>query len=291
MSNFATDDTIADDPDQSHNSDGVRGEPDGDEHSTNDAGEVLADETAQDSSPLPPETASEHPEDEDWDETPTALQLRALFTLLAGGFLLWSQLRAGFRPGAEWNRWIAVSFVANLALPLGIVWLFFAQGVGHVSWLKNQGLNAWNYGWNFRDWKTHLKWTLGLFAFMLPPLWFAAQDATARTYYASYFPSAQNTNLPWLLLTLVVYMFCWEWFFRGFLLFGMAQGVGGVGAVLLQALLFGWAHHGKPPLEFYSSFAGGLVLGIIAWRQKSFAVAFYTHALVHIAWALLVRSN
>jgi membrane protease YdiL (CAAX protease family) len=71
----------------------------------------------------------------------------------------------------------------------------------------------------------------------------------------------------------------------------MAQGVGGVGAVLLQALLFGWAHHGKPPLEFYSSFAGGLVLGIIAWRQKSFAVAFYTHALVHIAWALLVRSN
>jgi membrane protease YdiL (CAAX protease family) len=226
---------------------------------------------------------------EDWDETPTALQLRALFTLLAGGFLLWSQLRAPLDSASQWNRFIALSVVANLILPLGIVWMFFAQGMRRVPWLRNQGLNAWNYGWNFRDWRTHLKWSLALFGAMLPLLWWMSRDAQIRTYYADYFPPASSTALPGLLLSLVVYMFCWEWFFRGFLLFGLAQGVGGVVAVLLQALLFGWAHQGKPPLEFYSSFAGGLVLGTIAWRQKSFAVAFYTHALVQIAWALLVR--
>jgi membrane protease YdiL (CAAX protease family) len=293
MSNFATDDTSTDNPVQSHHSGDLHCEAhsqaENKEQSPRDAIELLPDEEVQDLPPLPPATDSEYSEDEEWDETPTALQLRALFTLLAGGFLLWSQLRAGFRPGAEWNRWVALSFVANLALPLGIVWLFFAQGVGYVSELKNQGLNAWNYGWNFRDWKTHVKWTLGMFVLMLPALWFAAQDATARDYYAIYFPSAQNVSLPWLLLSLVVYMFCWEWFFRGFLLFGLAQGVGGIVAVLLQALLFGWAHAGKPPLEFYSSFVGGLILGTLAWRQKSFAVAFYTHALLHVAWALLVR--
>jgi hypothetical protein len=196
MSNFATDDTSTDNPVQSHHSGDLHCEAHSQaqnkEQSPRDAIELLPDEEVQDLPPLPPATDSEYSEDEEWDETPTALQLRALFTLLAGGFLLWSQLRAGFRPGAEWNRWVALSFVANLALPLGIVWLFFAQGVGYVSELKNQGLNAWNYGWNFRDWKTHVKWTLGMFVLMLPALWFAAQDATARDYYAIYFPSAQN---------------------------------------------------------------------------------------------------
>jgi hypothetical protein len=127
-----------------------------------------------------------------------------LFTLLAGGFLLWSQLRAGFRPGAEWNRWIAVSFVANLALPLGIVWLFFAQGVGHVSWLKNQGLNAWNYGWNFRDWKRILKWSSWPCApLMLPALVVcSATEPRARLTTPPTFPRRQNSSLPWLLLSL-----------------------------------------------------------------------------------------
>ena len=240
----------------------------------------------------------EDEEDLEWDDTPTALALRAVFTLLASGFLLWSQLRAPFRAGAEWNRWVLSSVVADLLLPLGIVWMFFAQGVRRVPYLRNPALNAWNYGWDFRAWKTHARWSLGMFAAMLPLLWWASRDAGARTFYVNYFPSVGGAG-DWLRLiaSLVIYMFCWEWFFRGFLLFGIAQGfptqglwgrIGPMVAILTQAVLFGLAHGGKPLPEYYASFAGGLVLGVIAWRQKSFAVAFYTHALLHIAWALLV---
>jgi membrane protease YdiL (CAAX protease family) len=227
--------------------------------------------------------------DLEWDDTPTSLFLRALFTLLAGGFLAWAQWRAPVRAGMEWNRWIALSGVANLLLPLGIIWMFFAQGVRRVPWLRNQALNAWNYGWDFRDWRTHIRWSLALFVLSLPFLWFASRDPATRNYYQQYLPAIGGFgSLFWLLATLVIYMFCWEWFFRGFLLFGMAQGFGFVVAIVLQAIVFGMAHSGKPSIEYFGSFAGGLVLGIIAWRQRSFATAFYTHALVHIAWAILV---
>ncbi len=91
-----------------------------------------------------------------------------------------------------------------------------------------------------------------------------------------------------MLSTLILYMFCWEWFFRGFALFGMAQGLGFIAAIALQAVIFGFAHMGKPPVEMWSAFVGGLVLGSLAWREKSFFPAFLIHALIHVSWAILV---
>ena len=39
------------------------------------------------------------------------------------------------------------------------------------------------------------------------------------------------------------YMFCWEFFFRGFLLFGLQKSrLGAWGAVIVQALLFALLH-------------------------------------------------
>ncbi|HVF09553.1 MAG TPA: CPBP family intramembrane glutamic endopeptidase [Abditibacteriaceae bacterium] len=238
----------------------------------------------------PPSSPLEHAASS-WeeDESPTTLLLRALSTLLAGGFLVWAQHRSQIDPGTEWNRWIWLSIVANFLLPLGMVWMFFGQGLRHLDWLPHQQYNAWNYGWNWRAWRRHLKIALLLLALMLPLLWISARNLETRTYYQSYFPAQSGPwALPWLLLSLAIYMFCWEWFHRGFLLFGIAQGCGPVLAVLLQAAVFGFAHYGKPGLEFPGSFAGGVVLGAVAWREKSFAPAFYAHALIHIAWAVLV---
>ena len=223
------------------------------------------------------------------DESPTTLALRALCTLLVGGFLVWAQHRAPIYPGLEWNRWIWLSVVANFLLPLGMVWMFFGQGLTHLDWLPHQKYNAWNYGWDFRLWRRHLKIALLLFALMLPVLWFASRNPDTRAYYQSYFPPQNGAwALPLLLLSLVIYMFCWEWFHRGFLLFGVAQGFGPIVAIVLQAAVFGAAHYGKPGLEFPSAFAGGLILGTLCWREKSFVPAFLTHAFIHIAWAILV---
>lgn len=230
-------------------------------------------------------------EDQEWDDTPTALFLRALFTLIAGGYLSWAQWNSGILdPGAQWGRWVGLSVVANLLIPLGIVTLFFAQDIRHVAYLKNQALNAWNYGFNFSEFKTHIKWAGAMTAIMLPFIFFASRSLEARAAYAGYIANLHNG--PAAVVTffglLVVYMFCWEWFHRGFLLFGIAQSLGAIPAIIIQAGLFGLAHAGKPLPEQYGAYAGGLILGTIAWRQKSFATAFYTHAMVHIAWILML---
>lgn len=241
----------------------------------------------------PPPTAPDTPLPATWedDENATTLFLRAVFTFFAGGLLLWAQWHAPLLPpGQNWNRWIANSVISNFVLPLGIVWLFFGQGLSHPEWLRDARYNAWGYGWNWRPLRAHLKVALLGFLILLPFLWWQSRDPIARDYYQNqYFPPLGDArSLLLLLASLVLYMFCWEWFFRGFLLFGMAQGVGPIVAIVVQGLMFGAAHSGKPTPEVVGAFAGGIVLGAVAWKYKSFAPAFYVHALVHGAWAILV---
>ena len=244
---------------------------------------------------LPPDPPGESISSPTWedDETPAARVLRALATLLCGAFLAWSQYTAGIHTTTQWTRWIQTSAIANLLFPLGIIWFFFGQGIVHLDWLKEQRSNAWNYGWNFRAWRTHLKYSLlftgAMLIIMLIFRWTLAGSEAAQSYRTGYLPPVTSiADGAMLLATLVFYMFCWEFFFRGFLLFGIAQGFGPLAAILLQAALFGAAHWGKPMPEFYSSFLGGALLGYVCWKEKSFAPAFYTHALIHVLWVILV---
>jgi membrane protease YdiL (CAAX protease family) len=73
------------------------------------------------------------------------------------------------------------------------------------------------------------------------------------------------------------YMFCWEWFFRGFLLFGIRKALPDWFAVCIQAVMFFALHWGKPMPELYSSLAGGLLLGVVALRLRSFLPCFFIH--------------
>ena len=223
------------------------------------------------------------------DENSATLFLRAAFALVAGALLIWTQRNADIDSSENWGRWIWASIICNLLLPLGIIWLFFGQGLSRPQWLKDQKYNAWNYGWDFQNWKRHGKIALLIFALMLPLLWFYARVPEVRAYYEAFYPAKGSTpSLLVLLATTIIYMLCWEWFFRGFLLFGMAQGFGFILSIIFQAALFGLAHWGKPREEMISSFIGGAILGIICWREKSFAPAFYAHALIHVAWIFFV---
>ena len=85
-----------------------------------------------------------------------------------------------------------------------------------------------------------------------------------------------------------MYLFCWEFFFRGYLLFGLQRSLGSVAAVILQAAAFGLLHYGKP--EMIPSFAGGIILGILALRAKSFFPCFVLHWGVSISLDVLVVS-
>ena len=225
------------------------------------------------------------------DETFATGFLRAACVLSIGALLGWAQWKTPYTPpGQFWGRWVATSFAFNFLLPLSLVWMLFGQGLVHQSWLKDQKHNAWDYGWNWKSWRRHLRIALILWALMLPLLAYFSRQPEVRASYAVYLPPTTNPiEWAYLLGSLVVYMFCWEWFFRGFGLFGMAQGWGAIVAIAVQSVGFGLAHAGKPPAEMWSAFGGGLILGVLCWREKSFVPAFFTHALVQCSFAVLVK--
>ncbi len=235
--------------------------------------------------PDQPEAAGPTWED---DETPATLGFRAAFTLFAGGLLLVAQWRFPYTPPSQnWARWIETSLLFNFLIPLLLVWMFFGQGLTKQTWMRDQKHNAWNYGWNWSNWRRYALFALGVTALMAIPMWFASRGVNYNDFLP---PTDSPAQWAMVIATLVLYMFCWEWFFRGFLLFGLTQGLGLVAAIALQATMFGLAHAGKPEPEFWSSFLGGGALGVICWREKSFVPAFFVHALVQILWSIMVRS-
>ena len=94
------------------------------------------------------------------------------------------------------------------------------------------------------------------------------------------------------------YMFCWEFFFRGFLLFGlMKTRLGAAGAVLVQAIPFAllhwsWhAHASKPSLEVLGSFVAAILLGILAVRTRSFLYGYLAHWAVSLTLDLILLAE
>ncbi|MBN1785495.1 MAG: CPBP family intramembrane metalloprotease, partial [Candidatus Methanofastidiosa archaeon] len=66
-----------------------------------------------------------------------------------------------------------------------------------------------------------------------------------------------------------------EFFYRGFMLFGLDRL--GKGAILVQAIPYAYVHLGKPMLEVYYSFFAGIVFGYIDWESKSILPSFLLH--------------
>ena len=84
-----------------------------------------------------------------------------------------------------------------------------------------------------------------------------------------------------------LYFFCWEFFFRGFLLFGLHRFIGWW-AVLLQALAFGIMHFSKVRMEFMVAFPAGIILGMLALKSKSFLPSFVLHFAAALTFDILV---
>jgi membrane protease YdiL (CAAX protease family) len=119
------------------------------------------------------------------------------------------------------------------------------------------------YGVALGDWRAGIALTLVGCAVMTPiVLWFASLP-DVQAYYS---PSAEP--LAGLLLTNALDLTAAEFLFRGFLTFTLLRAMGPVG-VLVASMPFVFAHLGKPEIELYSTLAGGLVYGWLAWRTRS----------------------
>lgn len=125
------------------------------------------------------------------------------------------------------------------------------------------------YGFTLGDWKAGLLITVAGILLMTPVIWYLGRgDPGMQDYYES-----SLKGLPW---TTFLDLIGWEFFFRGWILFGYARKFGAE-ALWLQAVPFALAHIGKPEVETLSTIFGGFAFGWVAWRTRSFLYPFLIH--------------
>ncbi|MBN1639913.1 MAG: CPBP family intramembrane metalloprotease [Anaerolineae bacterium] len=136
--------------------------------------------------------------------------------------------------------------------------------------------NPLRWGLGLGDWR----WTIGLTvvagAGAAVMLAIATRLPVLQRYYAELGP--QGALWPWVGL-FAIDMLAWEFLFRAFMLFGLEPALGEL-AIYVQMIPFAIAHIGKPQVETLSSIAGGIVVGYVVRRCRSFWPAFVLHLAV-----------
>ena len=134
----------------------------------------------------------------------------------------------------------------------------------------------WDYGIRFGRWKSSIILTAVCLATMALILYAAGKMPEFRSYY-------HRDAIDWseLLLNTALYMFAWEFLFRGYMLFGLEKSIG-KGAIFVQAIPFVLLHLGKPFLETLFCIPGGFILGYVAYRTRSFLPCFIIHFGIYI---------
>ena len=168
-------------------------------------------------------------------------------------------------------RFIAIErFVLFGIVPLAVVILAFRDRPSR-------------YGIAIGDWRAGAALMLIGCAVMTPlVLWFATLP-DVRAYYAS-----SVEPLPGLLFTNALDLSAGEFLFRGFLTFTLLRSIGPAG-VLVATMPFVYVHLGKPELELYSTLAGGLIYGWLAWRTRS--ILWGTIGHVYILTLVIVAAG
>ncbi|MBW1878433.1 MAG: CPBP family intramembrane metalloprotease [Deltaproteobacteria bacterium] len=163
---------------------------------------------------------------------------------------------------------------ARIMLVPAVVGALVVLGAARVGKVD---LSKWGVG--LGDWRWWLPRTAVFFVLMILMVVVAAWVfPDLREAYPRYKPA--RTSLEALFryqVSLGWYMIGWEFFFRAFLLFGMARRGDYLMAVLFQAMIFFILHHHKPDVEMAASFVGAIGAGYFCLRARSFLPLFFLH--------------
>jgi uncharacterized protein len=146
--------------------------------------------------------------------------------------------------------------------------------------------SAKDYGLRLGDWHSGLALAVLLFILIsILMLYPSSQTAEMRSFYP-FDKSAGDSLGSFLRLELSRGLFfytAWEFFFRGFLLFGLRDQFGDWGAICIQTIPSCLWHIGLPTGEILASILAGIVFGIIALRTRSIFWVFWLHFLIGTA--------
>ncbi|MEP7268373.1 MAG: CPBP family intramembrane glutamic endopeptidase [Saprospiraceae bacterium] len=164
----------------------------------------------------------------------------------------------------------------------------FLLPVFYLLFFRQESLR--DYGFLMGDWKSGFKIVL----FSIPIIVLISYLSSNQLDFRAEYPLAKSLIshheyiLPFELAYIIFYYIAWEFFFRGFILFGLKAELGAVSAVLIQTISSCLVHIGKPESEIFSSMLAGIIFGAIALRTKSFWYTFIIHALLGVSLDLFI---
>lgn len=171
--------------------------------------------------------------------------------------------------------WASWGFLFYLAVPMSIVLLLFRESPAR-------------YGFRFYlTRRTALLYT-ALILFMTPFLfWAATQPGFLRKYpFIDYAGNDLSIIVVWELVYLARFV-ALEFFFRGYMLFGLEEKLGTWNAVALSVIPYSIMHFAKPFPEALGSIVAGAVLGFIALRTRTILGGVIVHSSIALLMDLL----
>ena len=213
-----------------------------------------------------------------WDREPTVILLGSAILLTLYRFY---SSRAFFRKHLAKHAarlplaglhlhyyWFLSSLITLLLLPMLVV-KFGAKG------------RLCDYGCRLSNGKLGWGFALGGWLLMIPVLLLVVHLFPA---FQAKYPLNKLAAASWKTLLLYelaygAYLFAWEFFFRGFMLFGLEKRFGNY-SILIQTIPFAVMHYSKPFPEAAGSIVAGLLLGAVAFETRSFIYGAAIHWLV-----------
>jgi membrane protease YdiL (CAAX protease family) len=164
-----------------------------------------------------------------------------------------------------------------ICIPCFVYWWFVDRGREYYYGCTAKGVTLWPY--------------YVLILLMVPLLLWAGTQPDFQEVYPRGNHLQLGSRPPFYMVGIIVYEFCYsldygvtEFFFRGFLIIAFARFVGPK-SILPMCAFYVAIHFDKPLGEALSSFFGGFLLGVIAYRSRS----IYGGIIVHLGIALLME--
>jgi membrane protease YdiL (CAAX protease family) len=169
------------------------------------------------------------------------------------------------------------SFVFYFLIPLGIVVFILRE-------------DPRDFGLRLGNWRKGALFSLLGIALMGAVIAGLAQVPEFQQYYGlAALGEPDLRGLVELALRMGVYMFSWEFLFRGFLLFGLKDRLGPL-AIWVQAIPFAIMHLGKPELETLSTIFGGAAFGYVDLESRSVLPSVLIHWAIYLMMVLAASS-
>lgn len=148
-----------------------------------------------------------------------------------------------------------------------------------------------DFGVSLGDKKFGLIMVLLVIPFIVAPLIYIGSrfpDLRAEYPLAKILLQRHDLVLWYELAYVLFYYTTWEFFFRGFLLFGLREKYGDMAAILIQTISSCLIHLGKPESEIMGSIVVGILFGVIALRTRSIWYVFAIHAGIGVLTDLFI---